>query len=451
MLMMVAPLTLMAEKHPFSNGLYWELNGTTLTISGNGPMEDYSIPWQDKGTVEKVVIKNGVTSIGNACFWEYEKPHHLKSVVIPNSVTSIGIHAFADCSSLTSVSIPNSVTSIGKYAFSDCSGLTSVSIPNSVTSIGEGAFSDCSSLTSVSIPNSVTSIGKSAFWGCSSLTSIQSLPLSVLEDGESEWDRIRLPKEAVYKYIAEHRNEERIRPIALANEAKIRPIAIIADIKAKGGYSSAQSIKNGNMTYYIVGKNGHYGLVNSNGQNIVPAELDAIQQCGTGFLRFKVNGYWGVMNYTGKILIPTDRGYTKIGDYVSFTKRFAYEMDGYKGECNNLGVQVSKIKVATPQQNVATTNTTTNTTSDNSNKSTSESGKTQTVVVEHHRDPIPVQQWQACWACGGMGTMGCDNCGSSGTRYVGDNLRRCSRCSGQGIIPCNICYGNKGQYITVYQ
>ena len=80
-----------------------------------------------------------------------------------------------------------------------------------------------------------------------------------------------------------------------------------------------------------------------------------------------------------------------------------------------------------------------------------QNGGTTTVVVEHHRDPVPVQQWQACWACGGMGTMGCDNCGGSGTKYIGDRLRICSRCNGQRVIPCNVCYGNRGQYITVYQ
>lgn len=69
----------------------------------------------------------------------------------------------------------------------------------------------------------------------------------------------------------------------------------------------------------------------------------------------------------------------------------------------------------------------------------------------NHRDPVPMQQWQACMGCGGMGTMGCDHCGGSGTRYVGDRLRVCSRCNGQGVIPCNVCYGNKGQYITVYR
>lgn len=47
--------------------------------------------------------------------------------------------------------------------------------------------------------------------------------------------------------------------------------------------------------------------------------------------------------------------------------------------------------------------------------------------------------------------MGCDFCGGSGTKYIGDRLHRCSRCNGRGIIPCNVCYGNKGQYVTVYK
>lgn len=42
-----------------------------------------------------------------------------------------------------------------------------------------------------------------------------------------------------------------------------------------------------------------------------------IEQCGTGFLKFKLGDYWGVMNYTGTTIIPTSRGYTHIGDYVA--------------------------------------------------------------------------------------------------------------------------------------
>ena len=95
----------------------WTLSGDgTLTISGTGDME--GAPWlSQRDEIKKVVIKDGVTSIGN--------------------------NAFRYCSGLTSLTIPNSVTSIGEYAFYRCSGLTSLTIPNSVTSIGGGAFYGC--------------------------------------------------------------------------------------------------------------------------------------------------------------------------------------------------------------------------------------------------------------------------------------------------------------------
>ena len=156
----------------------WTLYGGTLTISGTGDME--GAPWlSQRDEIKKVVIKDGVTNIGERAF--YYCPG-LTSLTIPNSVTSIGEYAFWQCSGLTSLTIPNSVTSIGEYAFDHCSGLTSVTIPNSVTSIGDGAFEVCSGLTSVTIPNSVTSIGNFAFQGCTGLTSV-TIPNSVTSIG----------------------------------------------------------------------------------------------------------------------------------------------------------------------------------------------------------------------------------------------------------------------------
>ena len=211
----------------------WTLSDDgTLTISGTD-MPDYSLinnaPWDlQKYKIKKVVIKDGVTSIGSEAFFYCTG---LTSVSIPNSVTSIGNSAFNYCSSLTTITIPESVTSIGSsafyrtkwydnqpdgvvyagkvlyeykgtmpsntkidikegttqiggYAFSDCSDLTSITIPNSVTSIGESAFENCSSLTSVTIPNSVTKIEERAFYGCESLTSV-TIPNSVTSIGNS--------------------------------------------------------------------------------------------------------------------------------------------------------------------------------------------------------------------------------------------------------------------------
>ena len=73
----------------------------------------------------------------------------IKRVVIENGVTSIGAMAFYNCSVLTSVTIPNSVTSIGEYAFYGCSSLTSISFPKSVTSIGIYVLYGCSKMTEI--------------------------------------------------------------------------------------------------------------------------------------------------------------------------------------------------------------------------------------------------------------------------------------------------------------
>ena len=132
--------SLNAQKNEFANGLYWELNSGVLTISGNGPIPGYTCPWDGKGNVEKIIIQDGVTSIGKVTFWEYSKPHHLKSVVIGNSVTSIGERAFTDCILLQSVTIGNSVTYIDECAFYNCTSLQSITIPNTVT-LHDMAFS----------------------------------------------------------------------------------------------------------------------------------------------------------------------------------------------------------------------------------------------------------------------------------------------------------------------
>ena len=175
--------------------LSWTLTEDgTLTISGEGAMEDYDnwyyddsgynpkrAPWYDYiDSISSASAENGVTSIGNGAFYGCDS---LTSVTIPNSVTTIGDDAFYFCNSLTSVTIPASVTTIGDYAFGECNNLTSVTIPDSVTTIGNFAFSGCRNLTSVTIPNSVTTIGNAAFQSCWNLTSI-TIPDSVTTIGD---------------------------------------------------------------------------------------------------------------------------------------------------------------------------------------------------------------------------------------------------------------------------
>ena len=166
-----SPVT-MEDSGTCGENLTWKLEGTTLTISGSGDMEDYSYenkaPWYSK-QFETVVIGDNVTRIGNEAFYYHA---NLNSVTIPNSVKSIGRQAFQNCSSLERVIIGGGVTSIELGAFIDCSSLVDLTIPDSVSSIGESAFSGCSGLTSITIGNGIKCIKRGVFSGCSSLVNV---------------------------------------------------------------------------------------------------------------------------------------------------------------------------------------------------------------------------------------------------------------------------------------
>lgn len=172
----VFPFAVFAESTEVKSGTTgdctWTLNGTVLTISGNGKMGNYyyfnnEAPW-GKNIIE-VVIKDGVTGVGDYTFYDCTE---LTNITIPDSVTSIGEYAFADCSGLTSVTIPSSITSISNGTFCDCTSLISIKMPDCIKSIGSYAFSRCMELTNVTIPKSVTSMGECVFNNCRKLASV---------------------------------------------------------------------------------------------------------------------------------------------------------------------------------------------------------------------------------------------------------------------------------------
>ena len=156
----------------------------------------------------KVVIPDGVTSIGSFAFYECLS---LDDVRIPGSVRTIESFAFDSCSSLLHISIPDGVCSIGDSAFRNSTSLGDISIPDSVTFIGECAFrkcgaltkarlpeqltilsvklfSECACLTNIRIPDSVTSIGYQAFAGCSRLKSL-AVPANVVSIGRDAFPK----------------------------------------------------------------------------------------------------------------------------------------------------------------------------------------------------------------------------------------------------------------------
>ena len=145
----------------------WVLDGDrTLTISGSGPIDNNI--FLHNSAVRRLVIKNGITSIGPGAFYGCE---NLVSASIPDSVETIGASAFYQCISLKSVDLGNGVTTIGSDAFIE-NNIKSITIPDSVTSIGSSAFHGCRDLTSVSIGNGVTNIPWATFDGCNSLVSL---------------------------------------------------------------------------------------------------------------------------------------------------------------------------------------------------------------------------------------------------------------------------------------
>lgn len=80
--------------------LTWTLSGDTLTVSGEGPMYDYSAGstwapwWKYAEDITCIVIENGVTTIGNFAFWQ--NLYHVNSITIPDSVTYIGESAMCN-------------------------------------------------------------------------------------------------------------------------------------------------------------------------------------------------------------------------------------------------------------------------------------------------------------------------------------------------------------------
>lgn len=163
----------------------FDSSSKTLTISGNGDMPDMANasagtkaqPWYywRSNSIDKVVVKDGVTSIGSYAFCYV----YATEFEIAQSVKSIGDGAFYCAGKMTSISLPSRLERIGGSAFYKCLKLESILIPDTVTSIGSSAFENCSQLKSVNFACDYMylTIASRAFLNCPDLSSIE-LPLN---------------------------------------------------------------------------------------------------------------------------------------------------------------------------------------------------------------------------------------------------------------------------------
>lgn len=178
-----------------NNCLHWEvstgvLSGKTLTISGTGVMPDFNFPegnlapWWNyealgmltsfgnfklEGELKKVVIKDGVTNVGDYALFCLPAA---TQITLPDSVTRIGRYGIAMCSKLTGMSIPKGVTEIGDFGLAG-DGLTAVTLPDGLQSLGRGAFDACTSLTNTTLPAAITAVPGKCFADCTKLLNVK--------------------------------------------------------------------------------------------------------------------------------------------------------------------------------------------------------------------------------------------------------------------------------------
>ena len=249
------------------SGLQWKLTKSgTLTISGKGDMPDFNFgnpsvsnrPWNDNiSSVQKIIIEDGVTSIGSNAFRKCD----VYSVSIPKSVKKIGDDAFRECRKISYVYLEGVVT-IGERAFQSCDNIRGVTLPACINEIGSAAFFQCQQLLSVgfdpdtesvtvgddifnscwrlmdvTLPKTMNQIGKNMFYSCMALPGL-IIPEGVTSIGEGAFTNcsymttVFIPKSVKQIGIAAFANSALTTVYYSGSEAEWKNIQKIGDTAA---------------------------------------------------------------------------------------------------------------------------------------------------------------------------------------------------------------------------
>lgn len=165
----------------------------TATISGTGDMWDYyengkdfsnthQNPFIGKTGIKKIVIENGVTSVGNLLLNQYNDKTSIEEVLLGEDIKRIGKSAFRSCSNIKNILLPTGLEEIDERVFYDCTNLESIEIPDSVKNLGDWCFAECNSLQKVKLPSGLKNIPYGAFYECG-LNEIE-LPLNLESLGD---------------------------------------------------------------------------------------------------------------------------------------------------------------------------------------------------------------------------------------------------------------------------
>lgn len=104
----------------------WALEGTTLTISGNGAMAELEdgAPWEPyRDQIETVVFSGNITYVAASAFEDYDK---ITKVDFGPAMYELGVRSFYSCDGLTSLNMPDTFKVFGEESLRGCSNLTEI-------------------------------------------------------------------------------------------------------------------------------------------------------------------------------------------------------------------------------------------------------------------------------------------------------------------------------------